>query len=151
MEVYKMANKQYRNNFKDMRPHIAKHVGREIFNATLADRDAEDLNSRLATAGVVNPSGTPVYFSNEHLLQMKSGIRAVFTLVQEKAPHRMQEAFEMVTSMNTGGFYGPWYVRYCIPYALESGGPLWMPYSTAKEIANMLKSAPGQEHSSQQE
>jgi hypothetical protein len=139
--------KKYRNSFKTMRPDIAKHVGREIFNATLVDRNAEELNSLLADAGVTNPNGTPVFFSNEHLSQMKSGIRAVFTLIQERAPHRMQEAFEMVTSMNTGGFYGPWYVKYCIPFALEQGGPLWMPYSTAKEIANMLKSAPGQEYS----
>ena len=110
--------KKYRNSFKTMRPDIAKHVGREIFNATLADRNAEDVNSRLVAAGVTNPNGTPVYFSNEHLSQMKSGIRTVFTLIQERAPHRMQEAFEMVTSMNTGGFYGPWYVKYCIPLRL---------------------------------
>lgn len=138
--------KKYRNSFKTMRPDIAKHVGREIFNATLADRDADELNARLATAGITNPNGTAVFFSNEHLNQMKSGIRTVFTLIQERAPHRMEEAFDMVTSMNTGGFYGPWYVKYCIPFALETGGPLWMPYAAAKEVANMLKSNPGTEY-----
>ncbi len=137
--------KKYRNSFKTMRPDIAKHVGREIFNATLTDCDANDVNTRLAQADVTNPNGSPVIFSDEHLSQMKAGIRKVFTLIQEKAPHRMQEAYEMVTSMNTGGFYGPWYVKYCIPFALETGGPLWMPYATAKKVANMMKSSPGKE------
>ena len=137
--------KKYRNSFKTMRPDIAKHVGREIFNATLADRPASEVNSRLAVAGITNPNGNAVVFSEDHLNQMKSGIRTVFTMIQERAPHRMQEAFDMVTSMNTGGFYGPWYVKYCIPFALETGGPLWMPYSKAKEVANMLKSNPGRD------
>jgi hypothetical protein len=138
--------KKYRNSFKTMRPDIAKHVGREIFNATLTDSSAKDVNDNLESAMITNPDGTPVIFSDAHLSQMKIGIRSIFTMVQESAPHRMEEAFDMVTSMNTGGFYGPWYVKYCVPFALENGGPLWMSYATAKEVANMMKSSPGIEY-----
>jgi hypothetical protein len=141
-----MTTKKYRNSFKTMRPDIAKHVGREIFNATLTDGSAEDVNANLESAMITNPDGTPVIFSDAHLSQMKAGIRSIFTMVQESSPHRMEEAFDMITSMNTGGFYGPWYVKYCIPFALENGGPLWMPYSTAKEVASMMKSNPGIEY-----
>ena len=131
--------KQYRNNFKDMRPHVARHVGREIFNATLTDSNAENVNLALRQAGVTNPDGRDVVFSDAHLRQMKSGIRNVFALVQEEAPHRMVEALDLVTAMHTGGFYGPWYVTYYIPYALKTGQPLWIPVGKAQEIVQELK------------
>jgi hypothetical protein len=137
-----MANKQYRNNFKDMRPHVAKHVGREIFNAALADSNAENVNLALRQADITNPDGRDVVFSDAHLNQMKSGIRTLFALVQETAPHRMQEAFDLVISMHTGGFYGPWYVAHYIPYALNTGQPLWIPVGKAQEVVQELKYVP---------
>ena len=74
---------------------------------------------------------------------MKSGIRTVFALVQETAPYRMQEAFDLVISMHTGGFYGPWYVaHYYVPYALSTGQPLWIPAGKAQEIVQELKYVP---------
>ena len=137
-----MANKQYRNNFKDMHPHAAKHVGREIFNAALTDSNAEDVNLALRQANIMNPDGREVVFSDAHLNQMKSGIRTVFALVQDEAPNRMQEAFDLVISMHTGGFYGPWYVKWYVPYALSTGQPLWIPAGRAQEIVQELKYVP---------
>jgi len=137
------TNKTYRNSFKGMRPHIAKQVGQEVFIATLSDSSAEEVNANLRTKGIKNPNGSDVIFSEKHLSQMKNSNRRVFTMVQNTAPYRMGEAFDMVTSMNTGGSYGPWYVTYYVPFALETGRPLWVPYAEAKAVVTMLKSAPG--------
>ena len=134
--------KKYRNNFKDMRPDVAKHVGREIFNATLMNSNADNVNLALQRANITNPDGRDVVFSDAHLQQMKSGIQNVFSLVQEKAPYRMPEALDLVISMHTGGFYGPWYVKWYIPYALDTGQPLWIPAGKAQEIVQELKYVP---------
>ena len=132
-----MTTKTHRNSFKVMRPHVAKQVGQEIFIAALNDRSAEEVNANLKEKGIKNPNGSDVIFSESHLTQMKNSHRRVFTMVQDVAPYRMSEAFDMLTSMNTGGSYGPWYV----PFALETGRPLWVPYSEAKEVVSHLKSA----------
>jgi hypothetical protein len=54
----------------------------------------------------------------------------------------MQEAFDLVISMHTGGFYGPWYVAHYIPYALNTGQPLWIPVGKAQEVVQELKYVP---------
>ncbi len=131
--------KKHRNSFKNMRPNVAKHVGREIFNATLTDSNAERVNTMLKKSGVSNPDGSDVVFSDAHLQQMKGSIRQVFTMVQDLAPHRMNEAYDLVTSMHTGGSYGPWYVKWYIPHALETGAPLWVSAGTAQKIVQGLK------------
>ena len=136
-----MTTKTHRNSFKVMRPHVAKQVGQEIFIAALNDRSAEEVNANLKEKGIKNPNGSDVIFSESHLTQMKNSHRRVFTMVQDVAPYRMSEAFDMLTSMNTGGSYGPWYVTYYVPFALETGRPLWVPYSEAKEVVSHLKSA----------
>lgn len=136
-----MTTKTHRNSFKVMRPHVAKQVGQEIFIAALNDRSAEEVNANLKEKGIKNPNGSDVIFSESHLTQMKNSHRRVFTMVQDAAPYRMAEAFDMLTSMNTGGSYGPWYVTYYVPFALETGRPLWVPYSEAKEVVSHLKSA----------
>lgn len=136
-----VKTKTHRNSFKGMRPHVAKQVGQEIFVATLNDRSAADVNAALHEKGVRNPNGTPVVFSESHLSQMKNSHQRVFTMVQDIAPYRMSEAFDMLVSMNTGGSYGPWYVTYYIPFALETGRPLWVPYNEAKEVVTQIKSA----------
>ena len=136
-----MTTKTHRNSFKVMRPHVAKQVGQEIFIAALNDRSAEEVNTSLREKGIKNPNGSDVIFSESHLTQMKNSHRRVFTMVQDVAPYRMSEAFDMLTSMNTGGSYGPWYVTYYVPFALETGRPLWVPYSEAKEVVSHLKSA----------
>ncbi len=136
-----MTTKTHRNSFKVMRPHVAKQVGQEIFIAALNDRSAEEVNANLKEKGIKNPNGSDVIFSESHLTQMKNSHRRVFTMVQDAAPYRMSEAFDMLTSMNTGGSYGPWYVTYYVPFALETGRPLWVPYSEAKEVVSHLKSA----------
>ena len=41
--------------------------------------------------------------------------------------------------MHTGGSYGPWYRRWYIPYALETGAPLWVPSAEAHEIVGRLR------------
>tara|TARA_B100000700_G_scaffold308255_1_gene385704 strand:+ start:7431 stop:7880 length:450 start_codon:yes stop_codon:yes gene_type:complete len=135
--------KTYRNSFKAMRPHVGKQVGQEVFLATLNDSTAEEVNASLRSKGVKNPNGTDVVFSEKHLSQMKNSNRRVFTMVQNTAPYRFSEAFDLVTSMHQGGSYGPWYVTYYIPFALETGRPLWVPYSEAKEVVSMLKTNPG--------
>tara|TARA_R110002060_G_scaffold4823_11_gene7561 strand:+ start:415 stop:864 length:450 start_codon:yes stop_codon:yes gene_type:complete len=135
--------KPYRNSFKGMRPHVAKQVGQEVFIATLNDSSAEVVNTNLRENGVTNPNGSDVIFSEKHLTQMKNSHRRVFSMVQNIAPYRMSEAFDLVTSMDTGGSYGPWYVTYYVPFALETGRPLWVPYAEAKEVVDMLKSNPG--------
>ena len=136
-----MTIKTHRNSFKVMRPHVAKQVGQEIFIAALNDRSAEEVNANLKEKGIKNPNGSDVIFSESHLTQMKNSHRRVFTMVQDAAPYRMSEAFDMLTSMNTVGSYGPWYVTYYVPFALETGRPLWVPYSEAKEVVSHLKSA----------
>ena len=136
-----MTIKTHRNSFKVMRPHVAKQVGQEIFIAALNDRSAEEVNANLKEKGIKNPNGSDVIFSESHLTQVKNSHRRVFTMVQDVAPYRMSEAFDMLTSMNTGGSYGPWYVTYYVPFALETGRPLWVPYSEAKEVVSHLKSA----------
>ena len=136
-----MTIKTHRNSFKGMRPHIAKQVGQEIFVAALNDRNSEEVNANLRQKGIKNPDGTYVVFSESHLTQMKNSHRRVFTMVQDIAPYRMSEAYDMLTSMNTGGSYGPWYVTYYVPFALETGRPLWVPYAEAKEVVSHLKSA----------
>ena len=138
-----MTTKTYRNSFKAMRPHIAKQVGQEIFLATLKDSTAEEVNTNLREKGLKNPNGTDVIFTEKHLSQMKNSNRRVFTMVQNAAPHRFSEAFGLVTSMHQGGSYGPWYVTYYIPFALETGKPLWVPYAEAKEVVGMLKTNAG--------
>lgn len=131
--------KGYRNNYKDMKPNVAKHVGQEIFNATLNGATAETVNNRLHYAGVTNPNGQAVHISEEHLQQMKRSIRDVFAHVQDFAPHRMGEAIDMTISMHTGGLRGPWYVKWYIPYALKTGAPLWAPNAEAQKIVQELK------------
>ena len=131
--------KGYRNNYKDMKPHVAKHVGQEIFTATLTDASAETVNNRLHYAGVTNPGGNPVVISEEHLSQMKKSIRDVFSYVQDFAPHRMAEAIDMIISMHTGGLRGPWYVRWYVPYALKTGAPLWIPSGEAQKVVRELR------------
>jgi hypothetical protein len=143
MTTIPTIQKPYRNSFKGMQPHVATQVGQEIFIATLNDSSAEDVNSSLREKGLKNPNGSDVIFTEKHLEQMKNSHRRVFTMVQNIAPYRMLEAFSLVTSMNTGGSYGPWYVTYYIPFALEQGRPLWVPYAEAKEVVEMLKSDPG--------
>ena len=135
--------KPYRNSFKGMQPHVAKQIGQEVFIAALNDSSAEEVNSSLSEKGLKNPNGSNVIFTEKHLNQMKNSHRRVFKMVQDIAPYRMTEAFDLVTSMNTGGSYGPWYVTYYVPFALETGRPLWVPYAEAKEVVDMLKSNPG--------
>jgi hypothetical protein len=135
--------KPYRNSFKGMQPHVAKQIGQEVFIATLNDSTAEEINSSLSEKRLKNPNGSNVIFTEKHLNQMKNSHRRVFKMVQDIAPYRMAEAFDLVTSMNTGGSYGPWYVTYYVPFALETGRPLWVPYAEAKEVVDMLKSNPG--------
>lgn len=134
-----MTIKQYRNNYKNMQPNTAQHIGREIMLATMMDSDAATLNDRLASASVKNPDGTDVVFSTPHLSQMKAGICAVFDMVQTKAPHRFNEALELVVNMHTGGSYGPWYRRWYVPFALETGAALWIPSSEAHKIVERLR------------
>ena len=43
-----------------MSPNVAQHVGREMVLATMSDSNAENVNSRLKSAGVTNPDGTDV-------------------------------------------------------------------------------------------
>ena len=131
--------KQYRNNYKDMKPHNAKYVGQEIFSATLTDTSAESVNNRLHYAGVTNPNGSAIIISEEHLSQMKKSIRDVFTYVQDFAPHRMGEAIDMIISMHTGGLRGPWYVKWYVPYALKTGAPLWVPNAEAQKLVRELR------------
>lgn len=130
--------KQYRNNYKDMRPNTAQHIGREVVLATFTDSNADRINSRLLEAGVTNPDGSSVVFSDSHLSQMKIGVRTIVEMVQDVAPHRFDEALDLVINMHTGGSYGPWYRRHYIPYALETGAPLWVPASKAKDIVSRL-------------
>ena len=134
-----MATKQYRNNYKNMHPNSARHVGREVVLATFSDSNAENVNRRLKTAGVQNPDGTDVVFSDSHLSQMKTGLRSIMEMVQDKAPHRFEEALDLVINMHTGGSYGPWYRRWYIPYALETGAPLWVPVGEAHNIVSNLR------------
>jgi len=130
--------KQYRNNYKDMRPNTAQHIGREVVLATFTDSNADRINSRLLEAGVTNPDGSSVVFSDSHLSQMKIGVRSIVEMVQDVAPHRFDEALDLIINMHTGGSYGPWYRRHYIPYALETGAPLWVPSSEAKDIVSRL-------------
>ena len=136
-------SKQYRNNYKNMSPNVAQHVGREMVLATMSDSNAENVNSRLKSAGVTNPDGTAVMFSESHLAQMKNGIRGLLQMVQDKAPHRFEEALDLVVDMHTGGAYGPWYRRWYIPFALETGRPLWVPSKEARGIVDTLRAANG--------
>ena len=133
--------KQYRNNYKDMRPNTAQHIGREVVLATFTDSNAERINSRLFEAGVTNPDGSHVVFSDSHLSQMKTGVRSIMEMVQDMAPHRFDEALDLIINMHTGGSYGPWYRRHYIPYALETGAPLWVSSSEAKEVVSRLGGA----------
>lgn len=134
-----MATKQYRNNYKNMHPNSARHVGREVVLATFSDSNAENVNRRLKTAGVQNPDGSDVVFSDSHLSQMKTGLCSIMEMVQDKAPHRFEEALDLVINMHTGGSYGPWYRRWYIPYALETGAPLWVPAGEAHDIVSNLR------------
>ena len=131
--------KQYRNNYKDMHPNTARHVGREVLVATFNDSNAELVNQRLNTAGVTNPDGTDVVFSDSHLTQMKTGVRAIMEMVQDRAPHRFEEALDLVVNMHTGGSYGPWYRRWYVPFALDTGAPLWVPVGEAQDVVNRLR------------
>tara|TARA_A100001011_G_scaffold399684_1_gene509549 strand:- start:3455 stop:3919 length:465 start_codon:yes stop_codon:yes gene_type:complete len=131
--------KGYRNNYKDMKPNVAKHVGQEIFNATLNGSNAETINNRLHYAGITNPNGSAVYISEEHLSQMKKSIKDVFSYVQDYAPHRLNEAIDMTISMHTGGLRGPWYVKWYVPYALKTGAPLWVPNAEAQKVVQELR------------
>ncbi len=131
--------KQYRNNYKNMPPNVARHVGREVVLATFTDSNAENVNSRLKASGVTNPDGTDVVFSDPHLTQMKSGLKSIIEMVQDTAPHRFDEALDLVINMHTGGSYGPWYRRWYIPFALETGAPLWIPSTQAREIVSNLR------------
>jgi len=133
--------KQYRNNYKNMHPQSARHIGREIVLATLSDSNAENVNRRLKSAGVTNPDGTDVVFSEPHLDQMKTGLASIIEMVQDRAPHRFEEALDLVINMHTGGSYGPWYRKWYIPYALETGAPLWVSSSEAHEVVDRLRSA----------
>ena len=131
--------KKYRNNYKNMHPNTARHVGREVVLATLSDSNAENVNRRLKIAGVTNPDGTDVKFSDSHLGQMKTGLKTIIEMVQDKAPHRFEEALDLVINMHTGGSYGPWYRTHYIPYALETGAPLWISSSEALDIVQEIK------------
>lgn len=132
--------KQYRNNYKNMHPNNARHVGREVVLATFTNSNAENINRRLKNAQVQNPDGTDVVFSDAHLTQMKTGVRTIVEMVQDKAPHRFEEALDLVINMHTGGSYGPWYRRWYIPHALETGAPLWVPHAEAKQVVDELRS-----------
>lgn len=134
-----MTSKKYRNSYKNMHPNKAQHIGREVVLAALSNSNADNVNQRLRTAGVKNPDGTDVLFSDSHLTQMKSGVCSIVEMVQDKAPHRFIEALDLVINMHTGGSYGPWYRRWYIPYALETGAPLWVPSSEAHAIVNRLR------------
>ena len=126
-----------------MPPNVAKHVGREMVLATMSDSNAESVNARLKSAGIMNPDGTNVMFSESHLKQMKSGIRGLLKMVQDKAPHRFEEAIDLVVDMHTGGAYGPWYRRWYIPFALETGRPLWVTSGEAHKVVTALRAANG--------
>ena len=132
--------KQYRNNYKNMHPNNARHVGREVVLATFTNSNAENVNRRLKDAQVQNPDGTDVVFSDAHLTQMKTGVRTIVEMVQDKAPHRFEEALDLVINMHTGGSYGPWYRRWYVPHALETGAPLWVPHAEAKRVVDELRS-----------
>ena len=123
-----MTSKKYRNSYKNMHPNKAQHVGREVVLAAISDSNASNVNERLRSAGVKNPDGTDVVFSDSHLAQMKSGVRSI-----------VEMALDLVINMHTGGSYGPWYRRWYIPYALETGAPLWVPSSEAHAIVNRLR------------
>ena len=64
-------------------------------------------------------------------------------MVQDKAPHRFEEAVDLVVDMHTGGAYGPWYRKWYIPHALETGRPLWVPSAEAHMIVSELRAANG--------
>ena len=134
-----MSSKKYNNSYKNMHPTKAQHIGREVVLAAMSDSNAANVNDRLKTAGVKNPDGTEVVFSDSHLSQMKTGVRSMVEMVQDRAPHRFVEALDLVIIMHTGGSYGPWYRRWYIPYALETGAPLWVPSAEAHEIVNRLR------------
>jgi hypothetical protein len=135
-----MTTKKYRNNYKNMHPNTAQHVGREVVLATFSNSNAENVNRRLKAAGVKNPDGTNVVFTDSHLQQMKTSLASMIEMVQDKAPHRFNEALDLVINMHTGGSYGPWYRRWYVPYALETGAPLWVPSDEAHAIVEQLKS-----------
>ena len=137
-----MTVKQYRNNYKNMHPTTAQHVGREVVLATFADSNAERVNSRLSEANITNPDGTNVVFTDAHLTQMKTGVRSIMEMVQDTAPHRFEEALDLVINMHTGGSYGPWYRRWYIPSALETGAPLWVSSTEAHAIVDRLRGLP---------
>ena len=134
-----MSSKKYNNSYKNMHPTKAQHIDREVVLAAMSDSNAANVNDRLKTAGVKNPDGTEVVFSDSHLSQMKTGVRSMVEMVQDRAPHRFVEALDLVINMHTGGSYGPWYRRWYIPYALETGAPLWVPSAEAHEIVNRLR------------
>jgi len=134
-----MTTKQYNNSYKDMHPTVAQHIGREIVLATMSGCSAAYLNERLRASGTTNPDDTAVIFTEAHLLQMATGIKAVLTDVQDNAPHRFSEALDLVINMHTGGSYGPWYRKWYIPHALKSGDPMWIPASDARKIVTELK------------
>lgn len=134
-----MTSKKYRNSYKNMSPNKAQHIGREVVLAAMSDSNASNVNDRLRSAGVKNPDGTDVVFTDSHLSQMKIGVRSMVEMVQDKAPHRFVEALDLVINMHTGGSYGPWYRRWYIPYALETGAPLWVPSAEAHEIVGRLR------------
>ena len=134
-----MTTKQYRNDYKNMHPATAQHVGREVVLATFTNSNAERVNSRLRDANIENPDGTNVVFSDPHLSQMKSGVRSIMEMVQDLAPHRFEEALDLVVNMHTGGSYGPWYRRWYVPYALETGAPLWVSSAEAHAIVDRLR------------
>jgi hypothetical protein len=136
-----MTTKQYRNNYKDMHPTVARHIGREIVLATLNDASAQEVNDRFKAASIVNPDESAVIFTEAHLNQMKSGIRSILTLVQDTAPYRFGEALDLVVNMHTGGSYGPWYRKWYIPHALKTGAPLWVSSSAAHKITAEIKTA----------
>ncbi len=134
-----MTTKQYNNSYKDMHPTVAQHIGREIVLATMNGSNAADLNERLRASGTTNPDNTAVIFTESHLSQMATGIIAVLTEVQDKAPHRFSEALNLVINMHTGGSYGPWYRKWYIPHALKNGAPMWVPAASARKIVTELK------------
>ena len=134
-----MTSKKYRNSYKNMHPTKAQHIGREVVLAAMSDSNASNVNDRLKSAGMKNPDGTDVVFTDSHLSQMKIGVRSMVEMVQDRAPHRFVEALDLVINMHTGGSYGPWYRRWYIPYALETGAPLWVPSAEAHEIVGRLR------------
>ena len=134
-----MTTKQYNNSYKDMHPTVAQHIGREIVLATMNGSSAADLNERLRANGTTNPDHTAVIFTESHLSQMATGIIAILTEVQDKAPHRFTEALNLVINMHTGGSYGPWYRKWYIPHALKNGAPMWVPAASARKIVTELK------------